>query len=217
MDGGELSQPILTEEQAYNVKISGHVTGGAHRGFAMASEREYPDAEFLAFNEGWMAAVLPYLCDGGVCGTFIRLARLSDCTRCGLQTSACPLKPHPRLGEDQRRQRSLYRSQHGLLPLFKKGSASHVNNVELGKKGPAGARTCGPIQGPRRSLRRPPRPPGPSDRQADSDAGGRAPRSHQPRRLRARSVPSALVRLSSPQRTPAASAAASSSIRSMST
>jgi len=25
----------------------------------------------LAFNEGWMAAVLPYLCDGGVCGAFI--------------------------------------------------------------------------------------------------------------------------------------------------
>ena len=30
---------------------------------------------------------------------------------------------------------SLYRSQHELLPLFKKGSAAHVNNVELGKRG----------------------------------------------------------------------------------
>jgi DNA modification methylase len=30
---------------------------------------------------------------------------------------------------------SLYRSQHELLPLFKKGDAPHVNNVELGKKG----------------------------------------------------------------------------------
>ena len=30
---------------------------------------------------------------------------------------------------------SLYRSQHELLPLFKKGSAPHVNNVELGKRG----------------------------------------------------------------------------------
>jgi len=30
---------------------------------------------------------------------------------------------------------SLYRSQHELLPLFKKGAAPHVNNVELGKKG----------------------------------------------------------------------------------
>ena len=30
---------------------------------------------------------------------------------------------------------SLYRSQHELLPLFKKGTAAHVNNVELGRRG----------------------------------------------------------------------------------
>ena len=30
---------------------------------------------------------------------------------------------------------SLYRSQHELLPLFKKGSAPHINNVELGRRG----------------------------------------------------------------------------------
>jgi DNA modification methylase len=30
---------------------------------------------------------------------------------------------------------SLYRSQHELLPLFKKGKAAHINNVELGKNG----------------------------------------------------------------------------------
>lgn len=30
---------------------------------------------------------------------------------------------------------SLYRSQHELLPLFKNGTAPHVNNIELGKKG----------------------------------------------------------------------------------
>jgi DNA modification methylase len=30
---------------------------------------------------------------------------------------------------------SLYRSQHELLPLFKKGGAPHVNNVDLGKRG----------------------------------------------------------------------------------
>ena len=30
---------------------------------------------------------------------------------------------------------SLYRSQHELLPLFKKGKTPHVNNVELGKRG----------------------------------------------------------------------------------
>ena len=30
---------------------------------------------------------------------------------------------------------SLYRSAHELLPLFKKGKAAHVNNVELGRHG----------------------------------------------------------------------------------
>src|SRR5271157_3205233 len=30
---------------------------------------------------------------------------------------------------------SLYRSQHELLPLFKKGTAPHINNVELGRHG----------------------------------------------------------------------------------
>jgi hypothetical protein len=30
---------------------------------------------------------------------------------------------------------SLYRSQHELKPLFKRGCVVHVNNVELGKRG----------------------------------------------------------------------------------
>src|SRR5208337_1549858 len=30
---------------------------------------------------------------------------------------------------------SLYRSQHELLPLFKRGTAPHINNVELGRRG----------------------------------------------------------------------------------
>jgi len=52
------------------VKIAGNVTGGRHRKFAMAS-REMTDAEFLGFNGTWMVTVLPYLCDGGILGTFI--------------------------------------------------------------------------------------------------------------------------------------------------
>jgi hypothetical protein len=30
---------------------------------------------------------------------------------------------------------SLYRSQHELLPLFKKGDSPHVNNIDLGRQG----------------------------------------------------------------------------------
>ena len=68
LEGDVPARLVLTDEP-YNVKIA-WITGGAHREFAMASG-EMTDAEFLAFNEAWTAAVLPYLCDGGVCGTFI--------------------------------------------------------------------------------------------------------------------------------------------------
>ncbi len=53
-----------------NVLTKGHVTGGAHREFAMASG-EMSDAEFLAFNLAWMEAALPFLGDGGVIGTVL--------------------------------------------------------------------------------------------------------------------------------------------------
>jgi hypothetical protein len=69
MEGDELARLVLTDEP-YNVPIVGHVTSGGHREFAMASG-EMSDAEFRAFNEAWMIAALPCLCDGGVFGTFI--------------------------------------------------------------------------------------------------------------------------------------------------
>ena len=69
MEGDAPARLVLTDEP-YNVKIAGNVTAGGHREFGMASG-EMTDAEFLAFNDAWMAAVLPNLCDGGVFGTFI--------------------------------------------------------------------------------------------------------------------------------------------------
>ena len=92
------------------------------------------DAEFLAFNEPWMAAVLPCLCDGGVFGTFIDWRGYPTVHSAAVKLGLKPLnlivwsKTNAGMG-------SLYRSQHELLPLFKNGSAPHVNNVELGKRG----------------------------------------------------------------------------------
>ena len=60
---------VLTDEP-YNVPIAGNVTGGRHREFAMASG-EMNAPEYLAFNETWMAAALPYLVNGGLLATFI--------------------------------------------------------------------------------------------------------------------------------------------------
>jgi hypothetical protein len=55
---GDVPARLVLTDEPYNVPIAGHVSGGRHREFAMASG-EMTDAEFLAFNEAWMAAVFP--------------------------------------------------------------------------------------------------------------------------------------------------------------
>jgi DNA modification methylase len=123
---------ILTDEP-YNVPVAGHVTSGRHREFLMASG-EMSDVEFRAFNAAWIDASLPHLCDGGLFGTFIDWRGYPTVIAAALQLGLAPFnlivwaKTNAGMG-------SLYRSQHELLPLFKKGKASHINNVELGKNG----------------------------------------------------------------------------------
>ena len=95
---------------------------------------EMTDAEFLAFNEAWMEAVLPCLCDGGLFGTFIDWRGYPTVFAAAAKLGLKPInlivwaKTNAGMG-------SLYRSQHELLPLFKKGTAPHINNIELGKRG----------------------------------------------------------------------------------
>ncbi len=123
---------VLTDEP-YNVRIAGNVTRRSHREFAMASG-EMTDAEFFAFNEAWMAAVLPCLCEGGLFGTFIDWRGYPTVFAAAAKLGLKPInlivwaKTNAGMG-------SLYRSQHELLPLFKKGTAPHINNIELGKRG----------------------------------------------------------------------------------
>lgn len=131
--GGEHGAQLILTDEPYNVPIAGHATGGQHREFAMASG-EMTDAEFLAFNEAWIGAVSPFLCDGGVFGTFIDWRSQptvhAAATRLGLKPLNLIVWTKTNAGMG-----SLYRSQHELLPLFKKGIAPHVNNVALGKRG----------------------------------------------------------------------------------
>src|SRR6478752_1680930 len=128
----DVARLIFTDEP-FNVTIGGHVTGGDHREFVMASG-EMTDAEFLDFNRRWIGALLPHLVEGGLFGTFIDWRGLPIVHSVATEFRLVPLnlivwaKTNAGMG-------SLYRSQHELLPLFKKGSAPHVNNVELGKRG----------------------------------------------------------------------------------
>jgi DNA modification methylase len=95
---------------------------------------EMTDAQFLKFNQKWMDAVLPHLMDGGILGTFIDWRGLPIAHAAATALGLTPLnlvvwtKTNAGMG-------SLYRSQHELLPLFKKGDAPHVNNISLGKRG----------------------------------------------------------------------------------
>ena len=130
--GDELARFVLTD-QPYNVPIGGHVTKGDHREFAMAAG-EMSDEEFSAFNSAWIGASLAHLRDGGLIGTFIdwRGYPLVHAAATGHGLVAINLcvwtKTNGGMG-------SLYRSQHELFPLYKKGTATHVNNIELGKHG----------------------------------------------------------------------------------
>ena len=123
---------VLTDEP-YNVQVAGNVTRGDHREFAMASG-EMSDEQFLAFNECWIRNVLGYLVEGGVLATFIDwrgLATVTNAAR-GLGLSQINLVVW---GKTNAAMGSLYRSQHELLPIFKKGISRNTNNVKLGKTG----------------------------------------------------------------------------------
>ena len=129
---GERARMVFTD-QPYNVPIAGNVTKGDHREFEMASG-EMSDDEFLAFNDAWIGEAIPHLVDGGILATFIDWRGLTFVTMAALSAQLSQLnllvwaKTNAGMG-------SLYRSQHELIPLFKKGDAPHVNNVKLGTKG----------------------------------------------------------------------------------
>ena len=90
--------------------------------------------EFASFNRAWMLAVLSYLVDGGLLATFIDWRSVDLVIACGraLDLALLNLVVWEKSNGGQG---SLWRSQHELLPVFKKGDAPHVNNVELGRHG----------------------------------------------------------------------------------
>jgi hypothetical protein len=119
--GDEVARLVLTDEPL-ETAILENVTEGATSKIAIASQ-ERKDTKFVEFNHRWIDAVLPYLQDGGILGTFIDWRGLpvahGAATTLGLmpldlvvwaKTDAGPGMP--------------YASQHELLPLSKKRGRS---------------------------------------------------------------------------------------------
>jgi len=124
---------VLTDEP-FNVAVRGHCTSQTHhREFAMA-HGELSREEFFAFNIDWMRPSLEQLVDGGLLATFIDWRSVELVLAAGRELDLDLLnvivwaKPHGGQG-------SLWRSQHEMLPVFKKGTAAHTNNIELGRWG----------------------------------------------------------------------------------
>jgi len=118
----------------FNVPIRGHCTGQAHHREFEIAHGELSREEFDAFNKDWMRLASATLVEGGLLATFIDWRSvdliLSAGRELGLDLLNIVVWAKSNAGQG-----SLWRSQHEMLPIFKKGSAPHINNIELGRWG----------------------------------------------------------------------------------
>lgn len=120
----------------YNVKINGHAGGkGRHarREFVMASGEMSTD-EFTAFVGAAMKAMTAQTLDGSIHYFCIDWRHLPEMLAAGrehyteLKNLAVWVKDNAGMG-------TFYRSQHELIPIFKHGTAKHLNTFGLGETG----------------------------------------------------------------------------------
>jgi DNA modification methylase len=120
----------------YNVPIDGFVAGKGkvrHRTFAMGCG-EMTEAEFEGFLACTLGPAAKHLKDGAIAFVCMDWRHMKEMCAAGAQVfdelkNVCVwTKTNGGMG-------SLYRSQHEFVFVFKRGSASHSNNVELGRFG----------------------------------------------------------------------------------
>ena len=134
LDGAE-AQMVFTDPP-YNVPIGGHVTGLGkvkHREFAMAAG-EMTEDQFTAFLATAFQNLAGNSADGAIHFICMDWRHTGEVIAAGsgayteLKNLCVWAKTNGGMG-------SLYRSQHELVFVFKAGTASHINNVELGRHG----------------------------------------------------------------------------------
>jgi DNA modification methylase len=129
---------LVIADPPYNVVIDGNAAGIApgavhHREFAMASG-EMSSAEFTEFLRKAMIAAREHSTAGSLAYYFMDWRHMTEILSAGQQVYTKLLnlcvwaKSNGGMG-------SFYRSAHELVFLFKNGSGSHRNNIQLGKFG----------------------------------------------------------------------------------
>jgi DNA modification methylase len=133
---GDCQAAMVFTDPPYNVPISGHVSGKGktrHREFFEASG-ELSSDEFTTFLDDALTNTSRFCRDGAVAFVCMDWRHMGELLEAGQRVfdnflNLCVwAKTNGGMG-------SLYRSQHELVFVFRKGKAQHRNNVQLGRFG----------------------------------------------------------------------------------
>ncbi|MCH7910395.1 MAG: DNA modification methylase, partial [Candidatus Hydrogenedentes bacterium] len=133
--GRKRAQMVFTDSP-FNVRIDGHVCGKGrirHREFAMASG-EMSEAQFTNFLKAAFCNMAAYSIDGAIHYIFMDWRHIGEIVTAGREAYT-ELKNLCVWNKTNSGMGTFYRSKHELVFVFKKGSAPHINNFELGQHG----------------------------------------------------------------------------------
>jgi DNA modification methylase len=129
------AQFVITDPP-YNVPIDGHVCGLGrirHENFAMGCG-EMSEEAFTGFLASAFCNLAAYSCDGSIHQICMDWRHIGEIVMAGRQVYA-ELKNVCVWNKSNAGMGSFYRSKHELVFVFKNGTASHINNFELGQHG----------------------------------------------------------------------------------
>jgi len=130
------SAGMVITDPPYNVKVQGHVGGKGkikHQEFAMASG-EMSSVEFTQFLKTTFDLLATHSLRGSVHTIFMDWRHLPEIIEAGQAVYSALLNMCVWV-KNQAGMGSLYRSQHELALIYKNGTTSHQNNVQLGRFG----------------------------------------------------------------------------------
>lgn len=129
---GEVARVCFTDPP-YNVRIRGHVSSKDHDEFAMAFGEKTP-GEFIEFLHAALEHAVEWSLDGAIHYICMDHRHMRE-----LYAAADPLYSEQLnlcvWAKNNGGMGSFYRSRHELVPVYKVGTAPHMNNVQLGRFG----------------------------------------------------------------------------------